>query len=305
MIDRDCVLSGFSSLASRLRWCLGSLLCVSALPLWAQSPSGPESGEQTTSYRIPAREITPGTVELAEAISLARRYHEHVLHHVRDYRCLLSKRERVDGVLRPYEHLLVKCRHEQRRSDQAAVPFSVYLKFQSPEEYTGREVLFVEGQNDGDMLVRKGGRRNGFLKVWLKPDGDMAMKENRYPISDFGIERLLRRLVEVAEKELPYGGSQVRYFEGAKVDGRSCAGIEVIHPDPQPHFSYYLARILVDDELGVPVHFASFDWPRQPGAPPPLLEEYTYRQIELNVGLSDRDFARDNPEYALAGGGAQ
>ena len=174
------------------------------------------------------------------------------------------------------------------------------MKFLGPKELAGREVLYVDGANDGDMLVRKGGRRNAYLKLWIQPDGHLAMSENRYPVSEFGFERLLRRIIEVAETDVAHGDSLVRYFENAKVDGRPCYGVEVTHPSFAKQFRFHVARVLIDDELGVPVHFASYGWPKNPGDELPLLEEYTYRQVRLNVGLADHDFDRSNPEYQLA-----
>ncbi len=35
----------------------------------------------------------------------------------------------------------------------------------------------------------------------------------------------------------------------------------------------------------------------QPGGQPQLLEEYTYLNVKLNVGLTDADFDDKNPEY--------
>ncbi|MGN6136394.1 MAG: DUF1571 domain-containing protein, partial [Aureliella sp.] len=35
----------------------------------------------------------------------------------------------------------------------------------------------------------------------------------------------------------------------------------------------------------------------EPGDPPPLEEEYTYLDVQLNVGLKDIDFDPENPAY--------
>ena len=60
-----------------------------------------------------------------------------------------------------------------------------------------------------------------------------------------------------------------------------------------------MASVLVDNELQVPVDFASYGWPKQQGGQPLLLEEYMYSNIQLNVGLADNDFERSNPEYGF------
>jgi hypothetical protein len=160
-------------------------------------------------------------------------------------------------------------------------------------------VLYVEGRDRGDLLVRRGGTRSPYLNLWLDPRGQTAMRNNRYPITEFGIENLLLRLIEVGEREVGYGECQVRFYRGAKVDDYRCIGLEVEHPVRREHFNYHVARILIDEQLHVPVHYASYDWPERAGDPPGLIEEYTYRNLKLNTGLSDADFDRQNPAYGF------
>ena len=40
-----------------------------------------------------------------------------------------------------------------------------------------------------------------------------------------------------------------------------------------------------------------YSWPREKGGPPRLIEEYTFLNLEVNPGLSDSDFDRNNPAY--------
>ena len=55
----------------------------------------------------------------------------------------------------------------------------------------------------------------------------------------------------------------------------------------------------MDDELQLPIRYASYDWPAAPGQEPPLLEEYTYLNMKVNVGLTDADFDRGNKDYGF------
>lgn len=228
----------------------------------------------------------------------AQQIHSYIQQNVDDYTCLLIKRERIAGELLPYEHIYVKFRSERVNHDEVVVPFSVYMKFLGPKRMKGREVLFVEGDNDGDMLARQPGRRAS-IDLSVDPHGDLAMRNNRYPITEFGIENLLGRLIEVAVEDMRYDDCEVNIYRGAKVDGRSCTGYEVKHPIRGPGFRFHLARVFVDDELGVPVRYAAYDWPAEQGGAPQLLEEYTYRRLNLNVGLTDEDFQRANPAYGF------
>ena len=235
---------------------------------------------------------------LVPAMELAQEHLDYIRNNVRDYRCRLVKQERVEGVLRRHELIDVKCR---RRSDVrgAAMPLSLYMIWRTPDDLLGREVLYVENRNRGDLLVRKGGNRNAFLNLWVEPTSSMAMRDNRYPITEFGFENMLARLLQVGAEELAYDDCKVKFFEQVKIEGRPSFGLEVRHDVYRDYFRFHIARIFIDRDLRVPVHFESWDWPEQPGEQPVLLERYRYRDIQLNVGLEDRDFDRLNPDYGF------
>src|SRR5579875_4042631 len=67
---------------------------------------------------------------------------------VRDYTCLLIKRERINGRLSPDHVIEMKVRTQ---------PFSVYLRWLQPRTEAGQEVCYVAGRNDGKMRVRPKG----------------------------------------------------------------------------------------------------------------------------------------------------
>ncbi len=208
---------------------------------------------------------------------------------VNDYSAVVIKRERLGGKVGDHEKMFVKVRHR---------PFSVYLYFLSPANLRGQEVLYVEGQNDGKMWAHGTGvRKQMFGTVSLKPDGVIAMQGNRYPITEIGLLNLTRRLIEVAEADTKYGECEVKFYKGAKVADRVCTCIEVVHPVPRRNFRFHLARIFVDDELNLPIRYESYSWPTTPGGAPELIEEYTYLDLKLNVGLTDSDFDIQNPNY--------
>ena len=148
------------------------------------------------------------------------------------------------------------------------------------------------------MLARRGGTRFAYVTTRLRPESELAMQGNRYPITEFGIENLLRRLIESARREMT-SSCHVDYLHDATINGRPVEGIVVTHPDTAPRASYFQARIFVDDELQVPVHYESYDWPATAGGQPVLTEQYTYTKLQLNVGLTDLDFDEDNPQYQL------
>jgi outer membrane lipoprotein-sorting protein len=53
----------------------------------------------------------------------------------------------------------------------------------------------------------------------------------------------------------------------------------------------------MDNEWKIPVRYAAFNWPEAQGSEPEVIEEYTYQNVKINVGLTDKDFDFTNPDY--------
>ena len=232
---------------------------------------------------------------LDNAISIAERGLENIRSNVSDYTALMVKRERVNGTLGDVEYIRVKIRNE-RQTENGVVPFSIYMNFLKPKAVKGREVIWVRGQNENKLAAHETGMV-GFKTFNLDPDGFLAMRGNRYPIFEAGLENLVVRLIEKATRDRAAGDCQVQYLEGAKINNRSCSMIEVVHNDRRAPYDFHKAQVFIDDESNLPIRYASYDWPSTPGGNAVLMEEYTYVDIAVNVGLTDRDFDIRNPEY--------
>ena len=208
---------------------------------------------------------------------------------IRDYTCTFSKRERIKGQLTPLQVIMMKARTQPR---------SIYLKFRQPSP--GREAIYVVGSHDGKVLVHDVGLNKllaGTLS--LEPTGGRAMEGCRHPISEAGIGPLLDTLQTRWSSELDPSESVVAFRDDQMVGTRRCTMIETTHPHQQPEFMFYRVRLFIDDELGLPIHFEAYDWPSSPGAPAELVEDYTFSDLRLNVGLSDLDFNVSNGNYAF------
>ena len=293
-----------SNTQSMLLTSLAALAVMLAMPpLHAQTDEKQEPAEKLASFisPVPKAKSELQRHPLYPALVMAEEALDAIETKIDDYTCDIVRRERIEGKLRGYEFLKAKIRHEQTEAE-TPVPFSVYLRFEKPASVEGREALFVEGQHGGKVFVRRGGQRMSYVSTYIKPDSRLAMKENRYPITDIGFKRLIERLVEVIENDIQYDEVEVKYFEGAKVGDRVCTRIEVIHPVQRDHFTFSRAMVFVDEKDKLPVGYASYYWPSEAGGKPRLLEEYIYTNIELNVGLTDHDFDRDNPDYGFSHG---
>jgi hypothetical protein len=201
----------------------------------------------------------------------------------------MVKRERINGKLNEYEYMFIKIRHK---------PFSVYLYFLGPPSLRGQEVIFIDGKNNGNMWAHTTGVQDKLVgTVSLKPDGLVAMRNQRYPLTEIGMTNMVRRLIEVGQHDMNYGECEVKFFPGAKINDRSCTCIQVTHPTPRKNFLFHVARIFVDDEYNLPLRYESYDWPKEAGGAPELLDEYTFLNLKLNNGFTDEDFDIHNPRY--------
>lgn len=260
-------------------------------------PTSDRAGRQTDPTSGPP--APPSPHPLVPALKIAYDSYEFLDEQVKDYSCRMVKRERISGYLRPYEYIDAKVRHDWRVGGRQVHPRSVYLKFIAPESRKGREILWVQGQNNDNMVVRRGGRRFEYVTVEVSPDNEAVLRESRYSVTDTGMKTMVRRLIEIGVADLKYGECEVKFFRDVTVDDRKCTCIQVKHPRKRDEFTYHLARIFVDDEYPVPIRFEAYDWPESEGGEPLLIEEYTFQNLRLNVGFSDAEFRRDYAEYGF------
>jgi hypothetical protein len=217
---------------------------------------------------------------------------------INDYTATLVKRERIDGVLGATEYIYIKVRNAK-----PTTPFSTYMYFVKPAAAKGREVIYVDGKNGNKMCAHEGGTglKAAIPDLWLHPNGFLAMKGQRYPVTEIGLENLIIQLISRAERDMKAGMCKVQFRKGAMINKRKCTMIQVIHPDKRVPYDFHIAQIFIDDELQVPVRFVSYDWPETPGARPKLIEEYTYLNVKINNNFEDIDFDVNNPNYNFKG----
>ncbi len=214
---------------------------------------------------------------------------------VRDYTAVFIKQERVGGRLAAEERSLVKFR-QGRIEDGKVIPQSVYMRFIEPKGSAGREVIYIEGHNDGRLVAHEGGLLN-VIRANLLPTSRLAMRGNRHPITDFGIEKLVQRMIEKGTRDRQHDDSELLVNRHIKINGHSGTEIKLVHSRPADHFDFHIARIIIDDEMNLPVGYEGYLWPEKGSSEPVLQERYFYTDVKLNVGLTDKDFDPDNPDY--------
>jgi hypothetical protein len=281
-------------------------LALSALSLQAAAPPL-ENGRGVDRMVVPAEAAEAGVRRVAEAVKPATAARavrssdavsrakkaiadcQERYRYVHDYTCTFIKRERIDGRLTPQHVMMMKARSS---------PKSVYFKFHQPNQ--GREAIYVQGRNR-DRIVAHDVGITKFLAgtMHLDPHGSMAMEDNRHPVTEAGIGTLIDTVAKHWATELTPEESVLTFHTGARVGDRSCTLIESVHPERRSDFLFHKVKLYIDQEQGLPIRFEAYDWPRHPGAAPELVEEYSYVDLKLNVGLRDHDFDPANQQYSF------
>jgi hypothetical protein len=226
-----------------------------------------------------------GEHPLKPLIRVAQESLQFIDQNVRDYACILQKTERVDGELLDPQAIELRVLHE---------PFSVYLKFRQP--FPGREVLYVAGKNEGNLTVLDSGWKRNLGKVNLDPEGMVAMKGQKHPITMIGMRNLLKELIRFSEADTAFGECEVETYPDAKIGDRDTTAFVITHPQPRQNFRFHKVRVFFDNELKVPIHFEAYLWPKAPGQKPPLEEMYTYHNLQLNTAIPAEFFDPNNPQ---------
>ncbi len=258
-------------------------------------------------------ELSEEILSLEDAMTFAREKLVAMNSDLNDYRGRIVTQERIEGVLGEQQEMAfkIRARRTAREAGELSQPFSVYIKFLRPTSLAGREAIWVENANDGLMTVHESGFA-GLVRLSLDPTGFLAMRGNLHPISEIGFQNLVEQLIQRAQAIEAHGGAEVRVVEGYTVGTRPCQLVQVRpransnDPAMASHaaalkaegVNFYLAEIAIDTQLGIPLRYAAYGVPsKETNDDPPLLEEYVYLDVELNVGLDDFDFNPDNPEY--------
>lgn len=228
-----------------------------------------------------------GEHPLMPALRVAKQSMETIDTRIRDYNAIMMKQERIDGELAPKEVAFIKVRHQ---------PFGVYMYFLGQSK--GRECIYNDKPDGskGDLVARDCGFRGRLGKFTLDPEGNLAMKNQKYPIMKLGLRELTKELITVASNDVKYGECEVTSGQGT-MEGRSITWLKVVHPVPRPNFRFHIAQVFIDNELQIPVRYNAYTWPKTPGGEPQLEESYTYLKLNVNNGYTDMDFNPENPEY--------
>ncbi len=204
---------------------------------------------------------------------------EEALAKVDNYTAVFHRLERVNGKLVPEETTFLKFKR----------PFKVYMRWIDPSK--GKETLYVEGANNNKIRAHDAGFAK-LITVNLDPTGSLAMENSRHPITEAGLANLVKLIDSNLRRGLRAGELTSKDRGEQTIYGRKTRELEGILPkDPSKGYYCYRCIVNLDVETKMPIRTRIFDWDDQ------LVECYGYENLNLNPGLSDKDFDPKNPEY--------
>lgn len=213
-----------------------------------------------------------------------------------DYTATAFMQERVRGTMGDEQVIQLKIRHE---------PFSVYMKWLVGDK--GRELLYVKGQNEGNMLVHPGGWKARLVPALkLDPKGSLALRDARYPVTMIGLLNMVDEMVKLRKSDLKnHTQVQCTLVDDQEFNKRNCYGFVLVYADRKYSELYRKCIVYIDKELSVPTYVRNYEWPGKEqqeltGAKldeATMIEYYTYSNVRLNQRMADIDFAKSNKNY--------
>lgn len=294
-------------MVSRMRRTIavGLILCVALLVQCTLAPrgkertdqlvKGPVEGEAIASVVPPPAPDTSLTPEQklqrhlqadpADALKALLANYER---EIRDYRCTFIKKERVNGTLCDEQVMEAKFKED---------PFSVYLNWTELGGSLAQKAIYVDGKwtgDDGEKMAQVNPAGIiGVLAKRVKQDihGASAERASRKFIDDFGLANSLRMIIHYDDKAYQRGELSLRYVGEGEIAGRPTFVIERHLPYTGENGEYPEAYLIVhiDQAYGLPA--AAMGYSSDKPSDDTLLGSYLWTNVELNVGLTDADFA--------------
>jgi outer membrane lipoprotein-sorting protein len=195
------------------------------------------------------------------------------------------------------------CRYEKvERAISNGEPQTINLSYRKPldvrMEWLGgngkvdQVAVYRQGQNDGKLIAHKGGMLGSMVgTVHLDIHDSRAMADSRHPVTEVGLGYIIERAErEIRTGRVTVGPAAQEPLEGRPqepLEGRPSVRFELSAAAGASVFGIEGARravIWVDAELQLPVKVEILD------AQGTALERHRFKEIRLNVGLTDAVF---------------
>jgi len=246
------------------------------------------SDENLTPEQIMQRTVVRKLELLNKGIAL--------LNQTSGYTAEFCKMEVVDGELSDEQTMQLKVIHQ---------PFSVYMKWLDYD--IGREVLYVDGANSGNMLVHAGGWKARLPAISMEPDSSLAMAEARHPVTNVGLLNLAKKIVAAHQIDPNHKSiARCEQADDQTVNGRECFCYVTEYNNAELSKDYRKSVVLIDKEWSIPLFIKNYGWPTdnitsvgEELDTATLIEQYSYSDVKLRANLTALDFDRTNEDYGF------
>lgn len=223
----------------------------------------------------------PGNPHALDPLLKAATDARKALQKVTDYTATFDKHEQVGRKL-----ISTKMQLKVRRD-----PFSVYLKFVEPKANAGRQVIYVKGQNQDNLIVQETGVTGMLGPQSISPLGALAMADNRYPMTMIGLDTMLGLVIAQWEADRGFDDVTVKIESDVELpSGERCTVYESTIPTAREKVQFHRTRLWIDQKTNFAVRVEQFGFPEADGKESSILEDYTYSQLKTDVDLRDADF---------------
>lgn len=194
------------------------------------------------------------------------------------------RQEWVRGAMSPVETIAVKYRR----------PHDLYAHWIAGSG-VGREILYREGSNEGRMAVKE---KSWLPIINLDPEGRLAMRNSRHPFPNLAITHPINAVIEDHERvtaDRERLAPDVKDLGSVDVFGESARCFDsTMRKDLEPTF--YASRVTVcfSKRTHLPVSLQNYN---VEDGELRLVEDYRFENVQLNVGLTDKDFDTENEAY--------
>jgi outer membrane lipoprotein-sorting protein len=249
-----------------LRWILPALV-LSLLGGWVYYLLRPDAEAEIP----PSEKVSDESLPAKNPVAFLEKCLKHYDRTVKGYRVIFHKQERIKGHLNKPEEILVYFREK---------PFSVYFEWLKNWQLA-RRVVYVEGENEGKMLVR------AFIQIFNRKedvDGANAKRSGRYTLRDFGLKKGAERTLDSWKKAQARGTLHVKYLGVYKVGGRPCYKFHRTGYDPPEEDGIADLTVYIDQKTLLQVGSVLKD---ENGK---LIATYFFKKIRLNPKFDPDQF---------------
>jgi hypothetical protein len=199
---------------------------------------------------------------------------------VKGYTANMQKQERLGGKLQPTEVTEIAFRED---------PYSVSMHWLEGARLA-EAVVYVEGENNNQMLVRPAGMLARRFIVERDPDGAEAKKSGRYTLKEFGIKKGMERILDSWKEADKKGELHVEYQGEVKVKeagNRTCIRL---------HRDRY-AKPEADGVTDLTIYIDKETWLQVgsviKGDEDKVIGAYFFRDIHINPDFKPDTFTRE------------